>query len=384
MVVLLGVLTALPALGTDLYVPALPEVARSLAVPVSAAQLTLTTYFIGLAAGMFVWGPLSDRFGRKPALITGLALALVTSLVGAFVESIGALAAVRLVQGFAMTSGSLIGRAIVRDLHSHEHAARLLARMAIVFSIVPIAAPLAGAVLTSVSGWPAIFGAIAAVAAVLLVALIPLAETAPAERRSVHPLAIARTFGEILSDARFLAPFSLILCAQVGILAWVSNSSFTLVRGLGVSVTAFSLMFALVMLGQICGAWSTSRLVLRLGIRRLLSLGAALMFAAGASAALLAWLEVAHWLAVVLPFMVFLFGTAVLMPNAIAAALSPFPHSAGSATSLIGAIGFGSGALISTVLGAAYDGTARPMATVAGLAGLAAVIAHRKLLHGKA
>ena len=384
MVVLLGMLTALPALGTDLYLPALPAVAQSLGVPVSAAQFTLTTYFIGLAIGMFAWGPLSDRFGRKPVLITGLALMLVASLIGAFVTSIGALSAARFVQGLAAASGSLIGRAIVRDLHAHEQAARLLARMSIVFSIVPIAAPLAGALLTEAGGWPLVIAAMSAVSVALLVALVPLAETAPAERRSVHPGAIARTFGALLVDRRFLAPFSLILCAQVGILAWVSNSSFTLVRGLGVSVTAFSLMFALVMLGQIGGAWSSSRLVLRLGIRRLLSIGSTLMFAAGTGAALLAWLGVGHWSAVVLPFMVFLFGTAMIMPNAMAAALSPFPQAAGSATSLIGAIGFGSGALISTLLGAAFDGSARPMATTAALAGVGALLAHRLLLHGKA
>jgi DHA1 family bicyclomycin/chloramphenicol resistance-like MFS transporter len=106
------------------------------------------------------------------------------------------------------------------------------------------------------------------------------------------------------------------------------------------------------------------------------------MFAAGASGAALAWLGIGHWLAVVLPFMVFVFGTAILMPNAMAAALSPFPRSAGSATSLIGAIGFGSGALISAVLGALFDGTARPMATIAGLAGVGALLAHRMLLKG--
>jgi DHA1 family bicyclomycin/chloramphenicol resistance-like MFS transporter len=229
-----------------------------------------------------------------------------------------------------------------------------------------------------------VFGGMAAVAAVLLVALTRLRETAPAERRSIHPGAIARTFGATLADPRFLAPFSLILCAQVGILAWVSNSSFTLVRGLGVSVTAFSMMFALVMLGQIGGAWCSSRLVLRLGIRRLLGIGSTLMFAAGAAGALLAWSGVGHWLAVVLPFMLFLFGTAMIMPNAIAAALTPFPQSAGSATSLIGAIGFGSGALISTALGLLFDGTARPMATTAALAGVGALFANRLLLRGKA
>ena len=381
--ILLGILIALPALGTDLYVPALPDVARSLSAPVSAAQFTLTTYFLGLAAGQLLWGPLSDRYGRKPVLIAGLLIMLVASIAGSFAQSVSGVAAARVVQGLGMASGALIGRTIVRDLHAHEQAARLLARMTIVFSVVPVAAPFAGALLAGWAGWPAVLLAMAAVAAALLVSVAGLRETAPAQRRSIHPGEIARTFGSILADRRFLSPFFLILCALIGVLAWVSNSSFTLVRGLGVSTTAFGLMFSMVMLGQISGAWASSRLVLGLGIRRLLRTGAALMCAAGLTAAGLAWIGVGHWLAVVLPFMVFLFGTALIVPNAMAAALTPFPQSAGSASSLIGAIGFGCGALISTVLGAAFDGTARPMATLAALAGVAAFFLERSLARGK-
>jgi DHA1 family bicyclomycin/chloramphenicol resistance-like MFS transporter len=156
------------------------------------------------------------------------------------------------------------------------------------------------------------------------------------------------------------------------------------VSGLGVTIAAYSLMFAAVMLGQISGAWSSSRLVLRLGIARLLRSGAALMLGAGLTAAALAWAGVAHWLAVVVPFFAYLFGTALIVPNATAAALSPFPGSAGSASSLIGAIGFTAGAVVSAGLGAAFDGTARPMATVAAAAGVAAFLLERFLLRGKA
>jgi DHA1 family bicyclomycin/chloramphenicol resistance-like MFS transporter len=150
-----------------------------------------------------------------------------------------------------------------------------------------------------------------------------------------------------------------------------------------VSTTEYGLMFAAVMLGQISGAWVSARLVLRAGIPRLLAAGAALMLAAGAAAAALAWAGVGHWAAVVAPFTAFLFGTALIVPNATAAALSPFPAFAGAASSLIGAIGFTAGALVSTALGAAYDGTARPMASMAAFAGLCAFAAHRALLHGK-
>jgi len=382
--VLLGVLIALPALGTDLYIPALPEIARSLGASVPAAQFTLTTYFIGLAAGQLLWGPLSDRYGRKPVLLAGLLVTLAASLIGTLAESVAMLAVVRFAQGLGMSSGALIGRAIVRDLHAHEQAARLLARMTIVFSVVPLAAPITGALLTGALGWHAVLLGVAVVAVVLLASLGGLPETAPAERRSAHPSDIARTFLGILRDRRFVAPLLLVLCAQIGVLSWISSSAFTLVRGLGVSTVTYGLMFALVMLGQISGAWAASRLVVRLGIARLLRLGAIIMCGAGVAAAALAWLGIGHWLAVVLPFMVLLFGTALIVPSAVAAALSPFPQSAGSATSLLGAIAFAAGAIISTALGAAFDGTARPMAAVAALAGIGALFFERRLARGKA
>ena len=378
-------LIALPALGTDLFVPSLPVLARALQVEVAAAQLTLTAYFFGLAGGQLIWGPLSDRFGRKPVLLSALVLMLASTLAAAFMSSVAAVGAARLVQGLAMSSGAVIVRSVVRDLYAHEQAARLLASVTIVFSIVPIAAPLAGALLVGGGGWQAVFLCLAAAAALLLTAVgLGLAETAPTKRRSIHPLSIARTFRSILIERRFVAPFLLILCSHIGILAWVSNSAFTLVSGLGVSVGAYSLMFAMVMCGQISGAWSSRRLVPQLGIPRLLRSGAATMLVGGAAAAVLAWSGVAHWVAVVLPFFVFLFGTALIVPNATASALSPFPATAGSASSLIGAIGFTAGAIVSSLLGAAFDGSARPMATVAAFAGTAAFTLERLLLRGKA
>lgn len=383
--VLLGVLIALPALGTDLYIPALPDVARALDAPVSAAQFTLTAYFFGLAAGQLIWGPLSDRFGRKPVLFAGLGTMLAASIAAAVLaESVAALTVLRLAQGLGTSSGALIGRTIVRDLYAHERAARLLASMTIIFSIVPVSAPFLGALLVGAGGWRWVFIGIAAVAAVLLVCVAFLEETAPAERRSVHPAQIARTFWGILADRRFRAPFFLVLSSVLGVLAWVSVSSFTLIRGFGVSPLAFGLMFALVMLGQILGAWTSSRLVVRFGIPAFLRAGARFMCVAGVMAAALAWAGVHHWLAVVLPFMAFLYGSALITSNAMAAALTPFPQAAGSASSLIGATGFGLGALLSMALGAAFDDTARPMATAAALAGAAALFFERKMARGKA
>lgn len=385
LVALLGVLVGLPALGTDLFVPALPLLAQALQVDAGAAQFTLTTFFIGLAAGMLLWGPLSDRYGRKPVLVTGLAAMLGASLAAAHVDSVGAVAAARLVQGLAMSSGAVIARAMVRDLHAHEQAARLLASMTVVFSIIPIAAPLAGAAVAGLAGWRAIFWSFSAIAMLLIAAAAAgLRETAPPERRSAHPAEILRTFRAILRESRFVAPFLLVLSAVLGILAWVSSSAFVLVRGFGVSTTGYGFAFAAVMLGQITGAWASSQLVLRLGIARLVRFGAACMLAAGAIGASLAWLGIGHWAAVVVPFFLFLAGSALIVPNATAAALSPFPGSAGAAASLMGAVSFTIGAMVSAGLGYAFDGTARPMATLSACAGILAFVLERKLFRGKA
>jgi DHA1 family bicyclomycin/chloramphenicol resistance-like MFS transporter len=364
------VLIALPALGTDLFVPSLPMLARGLQVEVAAAQLTLTAYFFGLAAGQLLWGPLSDRFGRKPVLLSALALMLASTLAAAFMTSVAAV-------------GTRAPDPGPRDVERRGDRALDRAR--------PVCARAGGAAAGDQSPScsascrsrrrsPAPAGRrrqlaggvlVPRAAAALLLAWtgLGLAETAPAERRSMHPVALARTFAAILGERRFVAPFLLILCSHIGILSWVSNSAFTLVSGLGITVGAYSLMFAAVMCGQIGGAWSSRRLVPRLGIARLLRSGAATMFAGGAAAAVFAWAGVAHWLAVVAPFFVFLFGTALIVPNATAAALSPFPGAAGSASSLIGAIGFTAGAIVSSLLGAAFDGSARPMASVAAVRG---------------
>jgi len=139
-----------------------------------------------------------------------------------------------------------------------------------------------------------------------------------------------------------------------------------------------------VMLGQILGAFFSARLVMRLGIARLLRVGTRVMLLGGVVAATLAWSGQNHWLAVVIPFSVFLFGTALVVPNATATALTPFPATAGAASSLVGAIGFTAGALVSTLLAAAFDGTARPMTAAAAVAGVGATLFEILLRRGKA
>ena len=371
--ILLGILLAFTPLGTDTFLPAMPTIARQFGAEPAAVQFGITTYFLGVAGGQLAWGPISDRFGRRPALLAGCILFLLASLACAAAGSVAEIVALRLVQGLGMSSGPVIARSIVRDLYAREHAARLLAQMIIVFSFAPIFGPLVAAALLTWQGWPAIFSLHALVAALVIVAtLFGLKETAPAARASIHPLHIAANFGSLLRDRRFLAPVATTLCTLAGIYAFVSNSAFALVQGAGVTIVQYSALFAVVMVGGIVGAWLSSRLVVRLGIPRLVRIGTVIAAATGAATGMLAWLGVAHWAALIVPMIGYMFATSFILPNVTAAAMSPFPQMAGAASSLLGAITFTLGALISAALGALFDGSARPLAAALAIAGLSA------------
>jgi MFS transporter, DHA1 family, multidrug resistance protein len=377
---LLGLLMGLGALGMDMFLPALPDLALALSAAPGAAQLTVTTYLLGLAAGQFGWGPVSDRYGRKPVLLCGLAVFLSASLACSMAGSMQAVAWWRLLQGIGMSSGPVIARSIVRDLYARDQAAQLLGRMTAVFGLIPVFGPLLGAQSLAWQGWPAVFWLYAMVALALLAAvMLRLPETAPAQRASISLPSVAANYALLLGDMRFVAALAPMLSAQMAIIAFVSSSSLVAVNALGLTPTQFSFLFAAVMLGQMSGGYIGSRMVSRLGIAGMVRLGSTLVLVSGLLLAALALAGVAHWAAVCFPMLGFLFGSSCMVPNATAAALTPFPAIAGAASSLLGVLPFGLGALVSAALGAAFDGTAVPMACSIAVFGAAAFCAERLL-----
>jgi len=378
--VVLGLLLALTALGNDVFLPAVPAVATGLGETFGRAQHAVTAFLAGLALGQFLWGPLADRFGRRRALLAGLALFAAASAGCALARSLPELVTLRFVQGVAMSSGPVAARAIVRDLYVREQAARLLARMTVVFGFVPLLGPLVGAATLSAGGWRAVFVFYTAVAVGLLAAVLRrLAETAPPQRPAPGFVALAGNSLRLLGDARFLGPAATMLSVQMGILAFVSHSPVVLVNAYGVTPTQFAALFATVMLGQIAGGWLGNRWVLRRGIARLVRVGVAAVGVAGTLLAAAVHAGIGHWAAVIAPMVLFLFGAALVLPNATAAALGPFPHLAGTVSSLLGTLAFALGALVSATLAAIWAGTARPLATAVFLAAAAAYFAERRL-----
>jgi len=378
--IFLGILLGFTPLGTDVFAVAMPAIAREFGAEAASVQFGVTTFFLGIAGGQLAWGPISDRFGRRPALITACALFFAASILCAFAGSVTEIVALRFVQGLGMSSGPVLARSIVRDLHTRERAAHLLAQAIVVFSFVPIAGPLVSAGLLTWGNWSAIFGLHALVAALVIAAtFFGISETAPQPRTSIHPLRIVANFGSLLGDRRFLAPIATTFCTLAGIYAFVSNSAFALAQGAGVTIFQYGALFAIVMVGGILGAWLSSRLIFRLGIPRMVRIGTMIAAVSGLATGLLAWLGVSHWAALIVPMTGYMFATSFILPNVTAAALSPFPQMAGAASSLLGATTFALGALISAGLGWVFDGSTRPLATVVAVGGVGAFLVEAAL-----
>jgi MFS transporter, DHA1 family, multidrug resistance protein len=375
-VLILGTLTAFAPLSTTIYLPALPSAAHDLGANASEIQLTISALVAGIALGQVVAGPLSDRFGRRGPLLVGLALYAAASLVCAVAPSTPTLITARFGQGLAGAAGIVIGRAIVRDLHSGAAAARLFSMLVLVTGVAPVVAPLIGGQILTVGSWRLIFVALAAIGAIVAIAAaLGLPETLPPQRR--HPGGVrdtARTLGRLLTE-RSLVGYALACGLAYGaMVAYISGSSFVLQNVYGASPQAYSAMFAVTALGLVVASQVGARLVGRLGPRRLLTIGVTTS-ASGGLVALLA-VVAGLGLAVLLPaLMLTVSSHGIVLPNATALALADHRDVAGSASAAMGLVQYTIGGAIAPVAGLGGEHTALPMTVAMAALGIGAVLA---------
>lgn len=380
LVVALGALTAFGPLSLDMYLPGLPELARDLGTSAATAQLTLTACMVGLAAGQLLAGPLSDARGRRRPLLIGLALYALVSALCALAPSIWALLPLRLVQGAAGAAGIVIARAVVRDLHEGEAAARFFALLTLVNGLAPIAAPIVGGQLLGVTDWRGIFWVLAAIGVALLAVgwrFVP--ETLPPPRRHGGGLrATTGVFGRLLRDRVFVG-YALAQGLGAGMMfCYIAGSPFVLQEIHGLSAQQFSVAFAVNALGIVLFAQASARLVGRLGPRRLLAAGLWIGLA-GAAGLLLAVVSDAGLSAILPAFFAIVASLGLVAPNATALALSGEPAIAGSASALLGLSQYLFGAALAPLAGIGGADTALPLAVVIAALGVASVAAFRLL-----
>jgi DHA1 family bicyclomycin/chloramphenicol resistance-like MFS transporter len=378
----LGALTAFGPLSIDMYLPALPALADSFGASPGRVQLTLSAFFLGFGAGQLVYGPLADRWGRRPPLLAGIGLYIGASALCALSTSVAWLIALRLVQGLGACAGPLITRAVVRDLYERDRAARMLSLMMLVMGAAPLLAPLLGGQLLRAFGWRSIFAALAVFGVLcFLTAGLFLRETLGEARRSRAgvPAMVAR-YGALLADRAYLGYTVSSGAAYAGMFAYFAGSPFVFIRLHGVAAEHYGFLFALNVIGLMACAAVNSRLVPRHGAARLLRHGVAAVALAGGCLLLAAATGWGGLAGLVIPLLVFIASLSFVGANALASALVAFPHMAGTASALAGTIQFGFGAASGAAVSVLHDGTALPMAAVIAAAGLTSLAVHRLLV----
>jgi DHA1 family bicyclomycin/chloramphenicol resistance-like MFS transporter len=377
---LLGFLVALPSFGIDMSLPALTATGAALRVAPAKAGLMMSLFMLGFAIAPLVYGPASDRYGRKPIVVFACILFVIAGIGCALAPSLPTLLTWRVVQGAGAGASMTIALAIIRDLFEGEAARTKLSDVAIATMVVPTIAPTAGAALLALGSWRLIHAALAGVGLLLLLAmLLGFAESAridPANR--LVPSVLARNYLRVLMHPVCLG-YILVNAAAFGALfAYVSGSSLFLINVAGLKPAQYGLVFATTSLGIMGGAFLNSRLSAR-GVLPGYPLTAGLALAA-VSATLLLAMTLVHWmpLSLVIPLLVLAnlaFG--LIAPNAMQGAMQPLPRIAGAAGAATGCIQMAMGAVASGLVAALHDGhSALSMTALMALCSLLALVSY--------
>lgn len=365
-VLLLGALTAFAAMSVDMYLPSLPSIERSLGTSAEAVQRTVSVFLLGLAVGQLVYGPLSDRVGRRVPLLVGCAIYVAASIGCALATSVELLTLGRLFQGLGGCAGMVISRAVVRDRFDHQETARIFSMLTLVMGVAPIVAPFVGGLLLELWSWRAIFLALALFGTVLgLSVLLRLPESRSAavadQARSETPL---KSYFALLRQRQLLGYALVGAFNGACLFTYISASPDLIINQYGIPPERFGMVFGVNAAGLI-GASQVNRALLRrftsaqiLAVASPAALAAGLLLLAGAASG-----TGGMW-GVLVPLFFVMTSQGFMQSNAIALALDVDPLRAGSISALLGAAGFGTGVLASVAASALHDGTAMPMASV--------------------
>ena len=383
---LLALLSSFTPLSIDMYLPALPVIASDLGGTAGDIQLTLSAFLLAFGFGQIFYGPAGDRFGRRPVILTGLGTYIAASIGCAFAAEAGHLVALRLLQGLAACGGVVLARTMVRDLAEKDQAARAMSLMHACSSIAPMLAPLIGAQVLWFWGWRAIFWVLAGIGVLAwTLAYIRLPETLrPEYRQPLHLGSVLKRYGELVRHRAFMG-YALTGGFQFAALfSFLSGSPFVFIERYGIEPRLYGLIFAVQVAFLTVGSLTNARFVPSVGAGRMLR--AAVIVPAIVGPLMLAMgLVEAHTGAIglwpFLPlFVLQIASNSFVGANAMAMALQRYPHMAGTASSLMGVMQFGLGALFGTIVGQAFSGTIVPMTTAMGVAGLLCFLSNRVLV----
>ena len=363
----LGAIAALGPLSNDLYLPSMSLVAAGLGVSGADVQLTMSSILIGFSVGALIYGPLSDRFGRKPILCLGLTLYVVAAILSALSPTLVLLVLSRALQGFAASAGMVLSRAIILDRWRGEEASRALSWVSIFMFFAPVLAPLVGGYVAGFDYWPAVFWMQGGAGLLcLLVTLMMLPRVQHATGRSF--MASLRAYGPILRDSQAIGYMLCSAFGFIGVVAFVSTASFVFVEFYELTPQQFGICFSTVMLGGSIGAFLNSRYVSQLGISRMLAFGSSTL-AVGGISVLVSSFAGGGVVSLVVSLMLYVVGIGAVFSNTVARTLSRFPESMGAASSVFAVNQFFIGGIVAAFLSRAVEPSPMPMAWVVAVSG---------------
>ena len=384
---LLAALVALGPLSVDVYLPAMPTMMVALDTDIRHMHLTLSSYLTGFALFHLACGPLADRFGRKPILIGGTVLFVAACVGCSLAETVDELVFFRFIQGIGACVGPTLARAVARDIFGPTRAARALSLIAMMMALAPAIAPAMGGVMMLWLPWPSIFVflAVYGIAMIMLIHVF-LGESLP-QRQSLHPLSILVNYGTLLRSPMFLIATFASGFLYAGFLAYLASSSFVYIDMLGVPVEYFGLTFITSVLGYMAGSGLSARLTKNYTSEQIVLAGAALAAVAAGTVWIGAQRLPDSIAMMMMPMMFYSMGIGLMLPNAMAIALSPFPYIAGTASALLGFVQMSLSAFATAIVGNYLVDSPAPvlnfMLAISGLALLLSVVLFRVRTHPK-
>lgn len=374
MALVLGLLSAVGPFAIDMYLPAMPEVARDLGTDEAGAALTLTSYFIVFGIAQMIYGPMADAVGRKKPLMIGVVIFLIATIAAALAPTIGWLIAARAVQGFGAATLMVVPRAVIRDMATGPAAAKMMAAIMIVISISPMLAPLTGSFVMAWGGWREIF-AVLGVAAVISLCLIVFAlpETlAPQRRQPVRLAPMLVGAKRLLADKHFMGLTMIGGFGMSSFFVFLSQASFVYTKQYGLSPTGFSIAFAVNAIGFFSASQFAGKMAERYGMERVISLAITGFTMMAVSLTLLVWLGFDSLPVVIAGLFLGNACLGLVMPTAMVMSLDPHPDIAGLASSLGGTIQMLTGGAMIALTGPFMDNTASTMVPAIAICALLA------------
>lgn len=346
----------------QILLPALPVIQETFTVSNENAQLTLSLSMLAIALGTLYFGPLSDKYGRKPVMLIGLCITLAGSLACLFADSIEFLIFGRFVQAFGGAVGLVLARAMVRDVCDADDAARVIATLVMVMVVIPMLSPALGGEMMARFGWQSVFSVVACFSVALFVVMLyllpeTLQESVPFEGLS----AMLSTYGLLLQSVAFRSYALCVSFVSVVFFSFIAAAPEIMVSAFNRPPTDYGYYFIMIPLGFMGGNYATRMLNQRFSINQLISLGGSIALL-GISAALACQvLGNSHPLALFVPVAIAVFGNGITLPNAQAAAINEFPQYAGSASGLTGFMQMALSAVAAQAVAWIYNGTAFPL-----------------------